>query len=42
MLVTKVLERFGVEEAPSGWFPALRPAHDFLPRAWPTPTFRPG
>jgi len=30
MLVTKVLERFGVEEAPSCWFPALRPAHDLF------------
>ena len=30
MLVTKVLERFGVEEAPACWFQALRPAHDLF------------
>ena len=30
MLVTKVLERFGVEEAPACWFQALRAAHDLF------------
>ncbi len=30
MLVTKVLERFGVEEAPPCWFEAMRPAHDLF------------
>ena len=30
MLVTKVLERFGVEEAPPCWFEMLRPAHDLF------------
>jgi HEAT repeats len=30
MLVTKVLERFGVEKAPACWFQALRPAHDLF------------
>jgi hypothetical protein len=30
MLVTKVLERFGVEETPASWFQVLRPAHDLF------------
>jgi HEAT repeat protein len=30
MLVTKILERFAVDEAPPSWFAALRPAHDVL------------
>jgi hypothetical protein len=30
MLVTRVLERFGVEEAPSSWYQALRPVHDLF------------
>jgi HEAT repeat protein len=30
MLVTKILERFAVEEAPAHWFRALRPVHDLF------------
>jgi HEAT repeat protein len=30
MLVTKILERFAVDEAPACWYQALRPAHDLL------------